>query len=161
MAVFSDSITQLAFADAPRLNGGGHARFSDLVTWTQTKRCTKCQDVKPVSEYRAQKGGKYGVRAVCKGCANRYDHDYKQRPEVKAARREYEREYRQRDGMGVVLRDRDLRRRYGITATDYAAMLAAQGGRCALCKTATNVAHMEHFAVDHCHETGRVRGLFA
>ncbi|WP_280138712.1 endonuclease VII domain-containing protein [Trujillonella endophytica] len=46
-----------------------------------------------------------------------------------------------------------LRRRYGITAADFDAMLAAQGGLCAICASAP----AEH--VDHDHDTGRVRRL--
>ncbi len=46
-----------------------------------------------------------------------------------------------------------LRRRYGITAGDADAMLAAQDGLCAICRAAP-AAH-----VDHDHETGAVRAL--
>ena len=41
---------------------------------------------------------------------------------------------------------------YGITLEEYDAMLARQGGHCALCNQTVVV-------VDHCHETGRFRGL--
>ncbi|WP_245900165.1 endonuclease VII domain-containing protein [Geodermatophilus normandii] len=46
-----------------------------------------------------------------------------------------------------------LKRRYGITAAQADAMLAEQGGLCAICIKAP----AEH--VDHCHATGRVRAL--
>ena len=46
-----------------------------------------------------------------------------------------------------------LKRRYGITAEDADMMLQAQGGLCAICKTAP-AAH-----VDHDHATGGVRAL--
>jgi hypothetical protein len=52
-------------------------------------------------------------------------------------------------------RDRHLQTRYGITAEMYAAMLAAQQGQCAICKSIPD--GLLH--VDHCHETERVRGL--
>lgn len=48
-----------------------------------------------------------------------------------------------------------LRTRYGLTEGDYAAMLVAQDMACAICKR-----RFERTPdVDHCHETGRVRGL--
>jgi hypothetical protein len=51
-------------------------------------------------------------------------------------------------------------RRYGITTTEYAKLLAAQGGRCAICASATaRNKGMQTLVVDHCHATGRVRGL--
>ena len=47
----------------------------------------------------------------------------------------------------------DLRRRYGITAAEFDAMVEAQGGLCALCRQRKP----EH--VDHDHVTGKVRGV--
>lgn len=57
-----------------------------------------------------------------------------------------------------------LKHRYGITAAEYDAMYEAQGGCCAICgKHAIDGRSPEHWknklAVDHCHDTGRVRAL--
>lgn len=49
-----------------------------------------------------------------------------------------------------------LARKYGITAEDYNRMLAAQGCVCAICGKPEKG---KRLAVDHCHATGRVRGL--
>lgn len=46
-----------------------------------------------------------------------------------------------------------LKRRYGITLADFDRILAEQNGLCAFCKNKPPV------DVDHCHETGKVRGL--
>lgn len=60
-------------------------------------------------------------------------------------------------------RNRHLKHRYGITADDYNAMLDAQGGACAICQRFPEDAdlpkHWKKFAVDHCHDSGVVRGL--
>lgn len=54
---------------------------------------------------------------------------------------------------------------YGITVDDYYTMLENQGGGCAICATKVpsqrkrKYAQIEMFFVDHCHATGRVRGL--
>lgn len=54
-----------------------------------------------------------------------------------------------------------LQRTYGITLAEYDSLFAAQGGKCAIClgdpkgRNAVN----GRFDVDHCHKTGRVRGL--
>jgi len=50
-------------------------------------------------------------------------------------------------------RDYHLRRRYGIGQAEVDAMIQAQGGLCAACKTD------EPKHVDHDHKTGRVRGM--
>ena len=59
---------------------------------------------------------------------------------------------------------RGILRKYGITPERYAEMLEAQGGVCAIChENETVIDRKTHapklLAVDHCHETKRVRGL--
>jgi hypothetical protein len=51
-----------------------------------------------------------------------------------------------------------LRYNCGITEADFKKMLDAQGGLCALCKKPPS-SHKRNLSVDHCHRTGRVRGL--
>jgi hypothetical protein len=51
-----------------------------------------------------------------------------------------------------------IKYKYGITADEYDAMLTVQGGECALCGRDGNVGG-KRLAVDHCHDTGTVRGL--
>lgn len=52
-------------------------------------------------------------------------------------------------------------REYRMTPDEYAAMVAAQAGRCAICGEAPEPAGHRRLAlfVDHDHETGAVRGL--
>lgn len=57
---------------------------------------------------------------------------------------------------------RDALRKYGISYEQYLAMLELQGGKCAICATTEpkgNGGKNGNFAVDHDHETGRVRAL--
>lgn len=54
-------------------------------------------------------------------------------------------------------RARKLLVNYGLTVDDYNARLYAQGGVCAICKE--RPAPSNPFVVDHCHDTGRVRGI--
>jgi hypothetical protein len=49
-----------------------------------------------------------------------------------------------------------LKKSYGITIEDYDRILEDQGGTCAICGGGTS---KRHFAVDHNHRNGRVRGL--
>ena len=51
-----------------------------------------------------------------------------------------------------------LMRNYGITEAEYNDLFLEQDGHCAICST--HVSEMDRsLAVDHCHETGLVRGL--
>ena len=54
--------------------------------------------------------------------------------------------------------DAYLRRCYGISLADYQAILAQQGGVCAICK-GPQQAHRTRLSVDHDHVTGQIRGL--
>jgi hypothetical protein len=61
-------------------------------------------------------------------------------------------------------RDAGFKRRYGLSYEQYDAMLAAQRGLCLICKKPeTSLNQHTHeprlLSVDHCHETGKVRGL--
>ena len=64
------------------------------------------------------------------------------------------REYRQENP--TKFRGYELKRSYGISVEDYDRMLEKQGGKCAICG---EVDDHHSLAVDHCHETGAVRGL--
>jgi hypothetical protein len=55
-------------------------------------------------------------------------------------------------------RERKLKSRYGITIEEYNHLLKKQRGRCAICKLSEDE-HTNSLAVDHCHSTGKVRGL--
>jgi hypothetical protein len=52
---------------------------------------------------------------------------------------------------------RNLKRRYGLTPEQYDALAAAQCHRCAICRDVELLG--SHLCVDHCHTTGRIRGL--
>jgi len=52
-----------------------------------------------------------------------------------------------------------LKSKFGISLCDYEKLLKKQRGRCAICRTATPGTNTIHFAVDHCHKTGMIRGL--
>lgn len=93
---------------------------------------------------------------------------YKQRPESKQAMAIAQRRYRakwtaeQRAQVTIQLRNAKLKKAYGITSNDYDAMLLKQNGVCAICHQVDNTKHRywtNRLHVDHCHQTGIVRGL--
>jgi hypothetical protein len=57
-----------------------------------------------------------------------------------------------------------IKKLYGLTAQEYDALLVAQGGACKVCGAepgihAAGKSWVRRLAVDHDHETGRVRGI--
>jgi hypothetical protein len=62
----------------------------------------------------------------------------------------------------IARRDYSLKSRFGIGVSEYADMFSAQGGVCAICsepETMIRCGSAVPLSVDHCHETGAVRGL--
>ena len=55
-----------------------------------------------------------------------------------------------------MLTDATLMRKYGISSATYNELLRKQNGVCAICHCHQRY---QSLAVDHCHKTGKVRGL--
>jgi hypothetical protein len=56
-----------------------------------------------------------------------------------------------------IIRQRE--KNLGVTQEDYLAMYKKQEGRCGICRSRLYSKRYKAFAVDHCHDTGRIRGL--
>jgi Recombination endonuclease VII len=83
----------------------------------------------------------------------RYARDADYRARVQARQRAYNQAHKH--AISVRRQGGHLKRRYGISREDYAALLARQGGVCAICAKPPE----KTLCVDHCHATGKVRGL--
>lgn len=130
------------------------------------KRCTKCGESKGRAEFYAAKGTVDGLRGDCKAChavrAKAWYAANRERVIEKAKRWQREnpervRAYRRERNATRTreIREGHLRRTFGMTLRDYDAMLAAQGGRCAIC--GVEPANGESFHVDHLGD--EVRGI--
>ncbi len=56
-------------------------------------------------------------------------------------------------------RKSDLTKKYNLTHEQYEAMLASQGGGCAICGSSDPGTRNKHMMIDHNHATGAVRGI--
>jgi hypothetical protein len=52
-----------------------------------------------------------------------------------------------------------IKREHGLDRADYEYVLRVQGGRCAICRRRPEDLNQTHLAIDHCHQSGRTRGL--
>lgn len=112
-----------------------------------TKICTGCKQDKDLEEFALHPKGKHGRNPKCKACKNGMaSRFYTDNKEVILARQRD-----QRAGQGH--RRRHL---FGLTPEDVKALIAAQDGCCAICRTPLP---FEKFCVDHCHTTGKIRGM--
>lgn len=56
-----------------------------------------------------------------------------------------------------IIKDRE--KRLGVSEEEYRRMYHEQGGRCGICRSRLYSKRYKRFAVDHCHTSGKVRGL--
>jgi hypothetical protein len=121
------------------------------------RRCSKCKAVKPVAEFHryndptaAINGWRYHTR--CKSCSNAAAQQYGQ--DNRPRRNDRLKRWRKSNPDAARAKDQRARvRAYGIEPADVERMTAEQDGKCALCR------RKKRLVIDHCHRTGRVRGL--
>lgn len=113
------------------------------------KECNKCRIKKTREEFYPRPDYKCGVRPTCKECEKRIQKEYnKIKPKDPKKNREDK-----------------YKRTYGIKVEEYDKMFIEQGGVCKICKKPQTVQNrkngrvVSHLHVDHCHKTGKVRGL--
>lgn len=111
------------------------------------KTCTKCEEAQPLSFF-CKGNGPDGRHYWCRPCRSQYRRDNKVR--LNARTRQL---YNERPD-GWMRRNRKFK--YGLEHDHYLALLAAQEGRCAICRSAPKG---KALCVDHDHATGEVRGL--
>jgi hypothetical protein len=103
-----------------------------------TRKCRTCLQVKPLIDFHKHSTYKDGIDTKCRKCTNLFQKQYRKQ-------------------WGAIgdhkAKVRNLKKKYGITFEQYMEMVDDQGGFCAICRDPPP------FVVDHCHVTGKVRGL--
>jgi hypothetical protein len=102
------------------------------------KTCARCKENLSVSLFRLDSRYSDGYASWCKACFSENNKiNYIQKRKW-----------------------RDIEKRYGITKEEYKKLEKKQNNLCACCKQKPqNRGRNDSFVVDHCHATGRVRGL--
>ena len=118
-----------------------------------TKKCTKCKKVKPLSAFSKHASCKGGRHSQCKECRSAHvKAKYAGNGDAKQAATNRQRRF-------AYL----LRHNWNMTIDDYMRMFDAQNGVCAICGqpelTKHNNGQVRRLAVDHDHTTGAIRGL--
>lgn len=119
------------------------------------KTCPRCQQLKPMTEYSKGKSSSTGYQTYCKPCMSARHDEYRRKNLAKIAEKQRERYAKNPERY----RFYDMKTHYGITKDQYDKMLAAQNGRCLICKTTDPQGRGKVFHVDHCHSSEKVRGL--
>lgn len=112
------------------------------------KQCTKCEKYLPLSRFGVKSwinkdGSKTTTqKSQCRDCVNKNNLDrYHNRLKTKEAYKTASYRYRIRS--------------YGLTQQEYLNLLESQKGCCVIC----GVQPKKTLVIDHCHITGKIRGL--
>lgn len=113
------------------------------------QKCNRCNTLKPFSEFYKDKAFKDGHASQCKECKNKKTSLWreKNREKYNSDMRAYGKKHSRRIGI----------MQYGMTLDDLNQMLINQNHSCKLCNKKPD--GKRPLAIDHCHSTGRVRGL--
>lgn len=120
------------------------------------KKCSKCKKCKAIHDFYKEKGK---PRSECKKCNIAMVLKGRNPEKHKKSNKNWASRHPDR------IRDLNLRMCYGITLIQYNEILASQNGMCAVCNATDSgpsrkgSSKMEPLYVDHCHQTGKIRGL--
>jgi len=117
------------------------------------KVCSNCGASKPLTDFYKESRVKDGRARRCKQCHGEVTKKYRQKnPEIyrKASLKHWH-------AMDDSKKHERWIKRYGITSFEYKEMFKKQGGLCQICNKTCNSGRL--LSVDHCHATGKVRGL--
>lgn len=116
-------------------------------------QCNSCKEKLPLTQFHKCSKTKSKHVGRCKECVKKYDYYYKRKvPKTSKyiGRMEYN-------------KDSMLKNKYKISLENYYEMCKAQDNKCAICKqpeeVVTKFGKSKNLSVDHCHQTGKVRGL--
>jgi hypothetical protein len=136
------------------------------------KTCIKCKIEKeeeqfPFQSYRRSDGTR-ARKTVCKTCENRRRDERRKKIGVSESRRNaqnrkssnyYHGSEEVRANTYLKNRRHMLKNAYGITLEDYQKMLDEQDCKCKICSKPAEECVRGILDVDHCHRTGKIRGL--
>lgn len=118
------------------------------------KKCYKCGIERPKEEFSKTRDAKDGRTGVCKACANKAHAEYRRLNRDKIA------SHKKTPVARVQSRRSKLRLTYGINESQFDGMFLRQLGMCGICSIGMSGETKQLTPhVDHCHKTGKVRGL--
>lgn len=118
-------------------------KFIDVLT----KRCSSCHETKTLDCFYKQSANKDGLAYRCKFCD-------------KKARSVHSKTLRGKE----LTRNRNRKCKYGVSPEQFKEMWDSQEGKCTICSVDLDDSFIKQHrtnkaVIDHCHDTGKVRGL--
>jgi len=104
------------------------------------KKCSICEQIKPWASFQKKNTSLDGTKAACKECSNKAYKEWRH------------------NRQSLPSKKWNIKKNYGLTWDDYQALLLSQKGLCEICQCDMSKVRQGP-CIDHCHETGIVRGL--
>jgi len=123
------------------------------------KTCFNCKQEKHLSEFHKDITNKDGHGGTCKTCVAEYKKIYNASPENRKRRNKRLRKWTKLAKSKDARRALDRLKKYGLTQDAHAELLKNQNYKCAVCGATKENSLGNVLHVDHCHKTGKVRGL--
>lgn len=117
------------------------------------RKCRLCRRWEVLSNFHKDLSKKDGFRHECKTCRLKQAREYYNT----AKRKEFVSRYIKLNK--TRRRNNTLRYMYNLSIEDYEQMLFRQNGKCAICGKVEERKSSPFLCVDHCHKTGKIRGL--
>lgn len=118
------------------------------------KSCSRCKEEKPLSDFCRSNRIKSGRTAHCKECDVAYRKSWISKNEAKYKDQQHQYYLKNKHTVRMRSKIAHYKKAYGMTLDEVESLLKSQQGTCKICG---NV--LGEFHVDHCHLTGRVRGI--
>jgi hypothetical protein len=125
------------------------------------KICSRCKQDKPLDQFHKDLSKRDHLHSQCKQChSERQRNKRKNNPEWRELENIKSKQFRQNfpEKFRLGVRNATLKAKYGITAKEFNARFEAQNYSCFVCKRTESKGNGA-FHVDHCHTTGKVRGI--
>jgi hypothetical protein len=117
------------------------------------KTCNICHETQEITNFYTNPHQRHGYADRCKKCDLKVNKEWRKAHGSQVSEWQRKRRQRNPDKMHGYY----LKYEYGITIDQYNQMLKDQNNVCAICSK-TQISN-RRLSVDHCHETGNVRGL--
>lgn len=120
------------------------------------KPCLKCGCAKTPTNTSIDKRRNDGLCIYCKHCLKKQ----RNTPEAIKSRKEKQKEYYTKNKNTILINTREynLKKKFNILEEDYLSILKLQNYSCEICGK-NEKEFVRRLAVDHCHSTGKIRGL--
>lgn len=121
--------------------------------------CNTCKKTKSLDNFHKDSKATSGVSYRCKDCAKKASKDWRGLNPEKSREKIKELFLLNKDKYYNSHKDRQLEKKYSITRESYEQMLHDTGGQCRICSRVFGTRAYTKPVIDHCHETGKTRGL--